>query len=160
MDSYIFSNQRCHFSEDFAKQARRSKADVIEWMGSLQDTFVPLGIARKRALELSQGLVKLGVDVASFQNKTDADVIHTFTRALTGERESLCRVELPALLEHAVERSSSLGGALRRIARVCHRTASTSTSSSHTRTRGVEVQILSEVFLCASSISRVNLICW
>lgn len=74
---------------DFAKSARRSKADVIEWMGSLQDTFVPLGIARKRALELSQGLVELGVDVASFQNKADADVIHTFTRALTGERESL-----------------------------------------------------------------------
>jgi len=77
------------WSEDFAKSAGRSKAAVIGWMGSLQDTFVPLGIARKRAMELSQALVAHAVDVASFKNKLDVDVIHAFNRALTGEREML-----------------------------------------------------------------------
>ena len=77
------------WSENFAKSAGRSKAAVIEWMGSLQDTFVPLGITRKRSMELSKALVAHAVDVASFKNRLDVDVIHAFNRGLTGEREIL-----------------------------------------------------------------------
>ena len=44
-------------------------------MAGLQDTFVPLGIARDEAAELSKSLVTLAVDVASFNNTADADVI-------------------------------------------------------------------------------------
>lgn len=73
----------------FGDTVGRSTQDIKEWMASLQDTFVPLGIARDEAAELSKSLVKLAVDVASFNNKADADVIRDFTSALVGNHETV-----------------------------------------------------------------------
>jgi len=77
------------WADQFAKDAGRSRLAVTTWMASLQDTFVPLGIARKRSLEMSKVLVQLAVDVAAFNNRADPEVIRAFTTAITGERESL-----------------------------------------------------------------------
>lgn len=77
------------WAESFGKAVGRAKSDVKSWMATLQDTFVPLGFARTKANELSQELVKLAVDVASFSNAADEDVIRDFTSALVGNHETV-----------------------------------------------------------------------
>lgn len=77
------------WAEDFGDSVGRATHDVAGWMAGLQDTFVPLGIARDRAAELSKSLVQLAVDVASFNNKADAEVIRDFTSALVGNHETV-----------------------------------------------------------------------
>lgn len=74
---------------DFGKSVGRSEESVKGWMARLQDTFVPLGIARDKAMDLSSSLVTLAVDVASFNNAADADVIRDFTSALVGNHETV-----------------------------------------------------------------------
>ncbi len=77
------------WSTDFGKSVGRARQDVEKWMSGLQDTFVPLGLSRNKALELDKALVKLAVDVASFNNAADADVIRDFTSALVGNHETV-----------------------------------------------------------------------
>lgn len=72
------------WSEKFAASVGRATQDVKKWMGGLQDTFVPLGFSRQKAAELSKELTQLAVDVASFNNVTDEEVIDNFTSALVG----------------------------------------------------------------------------
>jgi len=77
------------WSEEFGQSVGRATQDVQKWMSGLQDTFVPLGIARREAMELSKALTSLAVDVASFNNKADEDVIRDFTSALVGNHETV-----------------------------------------------------------------------
>lgn len=77
------------WAEDFGQSVGRARQDVQSWMAGLQDTFVPLGIARDKAFELSKSLVTLAVDVASFNNKVDEEVIRDFTSALVGNHETV-----------------------------------------------------------------------
>lgn len=73
----------------FAKAVGRSRTDVKAWAAELQDTFVPLGFAREEAAEMSKQIVELGVDVASFGNKVDSEVIRNFTSAMVGNHEAV-----------------------------------------------------------------------
>lgn len=77
------------WAEEFGDSVGRASHEVKDWMATLQDTFVPLGIARAEAAELSKNLVKLGVDVASLNNAADAEVIRDFTSALVGNHETV-----------------------------------------------------------------------
>jgi uncharacterized protein YukE/molecular chaperone GrpE (heat shock protein) len=83
------SGEANKWAVDFGKSVGRSEQSVKSWMARLQDTFVPLGIARDEAMKLSQSLVGLAVDVASFNNAADADVIRDFTSALVGNHETV-----------------------------------------------------------------------
>lgn len=74
---------------EYANAVGRSQKETIEWLSGLQDTFVPLGFARDRAADLSKELVKLAVDVASFSNASDPEVINSFTSALVGNHEAV-----------------------------------------------------------------------
>lgn len=74
---------------EFGGAIGRSQTDIAEWASTLQDTFVPMGLARDKAADLSMELVELAVDVASFNNKMDADVIRDFQSALVGNHETL-----------------------------------------------------------------------
>ena len=40
------------FIDEQAKLLNRAKADLIDYMGTLQDTFVPFGFARKEARQM------------------------------------------------------------------------------------------------------------
>ncbi len=73
----------------FSADVGRARSDVADWASTLQDTFVPMGIARSEAAELSKTMVELAVDVASFSNKQDADVIRDFQSALVGNTETV-----------------------------------------------------------------------
>jgi hypothetical protein len=75
--------------EAMAATNRRSVYDLIDFASTLQDTFVPLGFAREQAAALSQTIVQLGIDIAAFSNKADADVIQNLTSAIVGNHEAV-----------------------------------------------------------------------
>jgi len=83
------SSDANRWAQEFGKSVGRANQDVKKWMATLQDTFVPLGYARDRGFELSKALVTLAVDVASFNNAVDDDVLRDFTSALVGNHETV-----------------------------------------------------------------------
>lgn len=72
-----------------ADVTKRSKYDLIEYAATLQDTFVPLGFARGEAAAMSEQLVQLSIDLASFNNVAEADVVRDLQSALVGNTETL-----------------------------------------------------------------------
>jgi len=84
------SNVRAEL-EKFGNAVGRSTFELEGMASSVQDTFVPLGFARKEASKLSVDLTKLAVDVASFNNATDVEVMHAFRSALVGNHETVLR---------------------------------------------------------------------
>lgn len=77
------------YIENFAAATGRSRVDLMEWMSTLQDTFVPLGFARGEANEFSQTLTTLAVDLASFNNQAEPDVIRDLQSAIVGNHETM-----------------------------------------------------------------------
>ena len=77
------------FSETLGKAVGRSSIKLQEMLATLQDTFVPMGFARDKAADLSKALVELSVDVASFQNKADDEVLRAFQSAIVGNHEAV-----------------------------------------------------------------------
>ncbi len=75
--------------EAFGDEVNRSSVELQEMASSVQDTFVPLGFARDEAKDLSIELTKLAVDVASFNNKLEVDVMRDFQSALVGNTETV-----------------------------------------------------------------------
>ena len=75
----------------FADEVGRSRFELEGMAASVQDTFVPMGIARGEAADLSVQLAKLATDVASFNNAADADVMNAFQSALVGNHETVRR---------------------------------------------------------------------
>jgi hypothetical protein len=73
----------------FGAAVGRGKFELRGMAASVQDTFVPLGFARDRAAEMSVELTKLAVDVASFNNVSDADTMRDFQSALVGNHETV-----------------------------------------------------------------------
>lgn len=67
----------------------RSRTELIQFAGTVGDTLKPLWFASDEALVLSENMIKLAIDVASFNNVSDQQAINAFTKALTGEREAL-----------------------------------------------------------------------
>ena len=73
----------------FARDVGRSEHELEGFAATLQDTFVPLGFARDKAADLSLHVTKLATDLASFNNKADADVVRDLQSALVGNYETL-----------------------------------------------------------------------
>lgn len=67
----------------------RSRTDLIKYAGTVGDVLKPLWFMADQALVLSENMIKLAIDVASFNNVSDTQAIDAFTKALTWERESL-----------------------------------------------------------------------
>lgn len=77
------------WARDHAKAVNRSEYALKGYLATLQDTFVPMGFARDEASDLSKTLVKLGVDLASFNNASDDEVIRNLTSAIVGNHEAV-----------------------------------------------------------------------
>lgn len=75
------------WSDKFAADVGRSKQQVADFMAGSQDLFVPLGFEAGAATEMSKEITSLAVDLASFNNMADADVIRDLHAALTGSGE-------------------------------------------------------------------------
>lgn len=77
------------FAKALSSKVGRATQDVKKQMAELQNLFVPLGYSREEALKLSETIVELGIDVASFENKLDAKVLEDFQSALLGNHETV-----------------------------------------------------------------------
>lgn len=67
----------------------RSQFAFRRYLSTLQDTFVPMGVARDEAAELSKAMTTLAVDVGSFNNLPTDQVVRDFQSALVGNTETV-----------------------------------------------------------------------
>lgn len=65
----------------------RSQLQMVTFLGSIQDLLVPMGFAEDKARDLSKTISTLAVDLASFNNMADDDVMRDLQAALTGSGE-------------------------------------------------------------------------
>jgi len=77
------------WADTFAAEVGRSKRQVADFLASTQDLLVPVGFETGAAEEMSKQVTQLAVDVASFNNKLDSDVMRDFHAALTGGGETV-----------------------------------------------------------------------
>ena len=77
------------FVQATAERIGRSSNDLRKFMGTLQDTFVPLGFAREEGLEFSKALTELTLDLASFNNMAEAEVMQGLQSAIVGNHETM-----------------------------------------------------------------------
>jgi len=66
-----------------------SQREAEQYMASVQDLLVPMGMTTKGAASLSHEIVKLAADLGSFNNMPTADVMANIQSALVGEYESM-----------------------------------------------------------------------
>ncbi len=93
------------WSKNFGDAVGRSQMEIKRAMAGTQDLFVPLGFGRKEAFELSKALTELSVDVASFNNSMDADVMANFQSALVGNHETVRKFGI-IISEAAIEQEA------------------------------------------------------
>lgn len=67
----------------------RGQGDIEKYLASLQDLFVPLGFAADGASEMSKQVTGLAIDLASFNNLAEQDVVNSLIAALTGSHETV-----------------------------------------------------------------------
>ena len=75
------------WGDEFGSQVGRSKQQIADFLAGTQDLLVPIGFEAGAATEMSKQLTGLAVDLASFNNKADADVLRDLHAALTGSSE-------------------------------------------------------------------------
>lgn len=75
------------WSNEYADAVGRSQNQMMEMLGSNQDLLVPMGIDEQKAQRMSKTLAALAIDLASFNNKADADVANDLSAAITGSGE-------------------------------------------------------------------------
>lgn len=76
---------------EFADEVGRSQFELEGMAASVQDTFVPMGLARGEAAALSVNMAKLATDVASFNNASDTETMKAFQSAMVGNHETVRR---------------------------------------------------------------------
>jgi len=76
------------WANDFATAVNRSNVSVEKWLGTLQDTFVPLGFARDEAFSMSKAVTELAVDLASFNNLPTDEVLRALQSGIVGNVEN------------------------------------------------------------------------
>lgn len=77
------------WAEDQAEALNRSRFAIEQYMATLQDTFVPMGVARNEAAELSKQVTTLAIDLASFNNTTEQGAVEDLQSALVGNHETM-----------------------------------------------------------------------
>jgi len=77
------------WAKSYGKAVGRAQTDLLGFLATLQDTFVPMGFSRNQAADLAKEMTKLAVDVASFNNAADVDVLRDFQSALVGNHETV-----------------------------------------------------------------------
>ena len=75
------------WGDAFGAEVGRSKQQVADFLAGTQDLLVPIGFEAGAATEMSKQVTRLAVDLASFNNKADSDVLRDLHAALTGSGE-------------------------------------------------------------------------
>ena len=79
------------WAESHGELVGRSRLDLMEYAAQLQDTLVPMGVARDEAGTLSKAISELAVDLASFNNMAEAEVVQRLQSALVGNVRAVQR---------------------------------------------------------------------
>lgn len=66
-----------------------SRREAAQFTSTIQDTLVPLGLAREKAGEMSFEVVKLARDLASFNNLPTEQVVRDIQSAMVGNSETV-----------------------------------------------------------------------
>lgn len=77
------------WADEYSAMTGRSRYSTYEYLASVQDTLVPMGMARDKAAELSKEITKLAYDLGSFKNKNPSQVISNLTSALVGNHDAI-----------------------------------------------------------------------
>ena len=75
------------WGDQFASTVGRSKKQVADFLGSVQDLVVPIGFEADEAEKISKVVTGLAVDLASFNNIADDAALRDLQAALTGSGE-------------------------------------------------------------------------
>ncbi len=79
------------WAQTTAKDYGRGEGAVLKFMATIQDTFVPLGASRAAAAALSDQVARLAINLASFNNMADEEVLNLLQSALVGVHRSVRR---------------------------------------------------------------------
>ena len=76
------------WATDFAGAIGRNKNTIKTYLADNQNMFVGMGMTREEGAKLSEQMVSLGLDLASFNNLSEPDAVNALSNALMGETES------------------------------------------------------------------------
>lgn len=79
------------WADGFAKDVGRSRLQIVEFMADSQALVMPIGFKDDQAVQMSKQLTTLAVDLASFNNMADADVLRDLHAALVGSSETMLK---------------------------------------------------------------------
>lgn len=82
-------NRADEWVKDFTGKFNQVTSETQNWIASLQDTFVPIGVASEKAFELSTSLTELSVDLGSFRNLDTAKVMEDIQSAMVGQHRTM-----------------------------------------------------------------------
>lgn len=82
------------WADETANAVGRSSFEIRQAVTNTQGLLVSAGLASDEARKMSQSLVQLAIDTASFNNVSDPQAINAFQKALLGENEALKSIGL------------------------------------------------------------------
>ena len=77
------------WAQEYSDSLNRNVTANLSFLSSIQDTLVPLGMARDEAAEFSTNLVELATDIGSFNDMPTARVLADIQSALVGNSETV-----------------------------------------------------------------------
>ncbi len=88
----VFSENAEHMDEvvqELTADFAMSTTEARRYLSSIQDLLVPMGVNASLASDMSEGMVKLSADLASFNDMPTVDVMESIQSALTGEYQTM-----------------------------------------------------------------------
>lgn len=76
------------WAENFAAAIGRNSNTIKGYLADNQNMFVGMGMTREAGANLSEQMVKLALDLASFNNLNEDDAVNAMAKALMGESEA------------------------------------------------------------------------
>ncbi|MGM9660773.1 MAG: hypothetical protein ACI3WQ_09250 [Faecousia sp.] len=76
------------WAENFAASIGRNSNTIKGYLADNQNMFVGMGMTRQAGAALSEQMVSLALDLASFNNLNEDDAVNAMAKALMGESES------------------------------------------------------------------------
>ena len=80
------------WAKTYADSIGRNSNTIKAYLADNQNMFVGMGMTREEGAKLSEQMVELGLDLASFNNLQESDAVNALSKALMGETESAKRL--------------------------------------------------------------------
>lgn len=76
------------WAQSYADAVGRNSNTIKGYLADSQNLFVGMGMEREAGAKLSEQMIELALDLASFNNLNEDDAVNAMTKALMGESES------------------------------------------------------------------------